>query len=383
MIANVREKCIGCGACISKCPQKCLSMKADKNGFLRPVADMEKCIDCGLCDKACPVLVKNKKKIQVKKVVAVTSEDNKILNNSSSGGAFYLLADAIIQKGGYVCGAKIGSDNIVRHSIVNDLSGLCSMLGSKYVQSDTTGIYSEIKNLLNDGKLVLFSGTPCEVGGLNAFLCKAYDNLFTVDLICHGVPSPRVWQKYVEFQENKFNSKVIGVSFRRKTNGWKYSGMELTFENDSAYFQPMANDPFFIQYLNNLSLRCSCYSCEFNGFNRCSDITIGDFWGVEKFYPELYNEMGVSLIIANTEKGLRMIGEARGLEKAPEVELNNSVKYNTAYWGSVERNKYRDAFIQALDKMPFDKAVNKYVKKIKTRKRIASYVYRIKKLIKK
>lgn len=382
MIEQVGVRCVGCGVCVSKCPQNCLSIISDRYGFYCPSVNINECVNCGLCDKSCPVLAKKRELIQVKKTIAVTVTDKEVLNHSSSGGAFYLLASAIINRGGYVCGAEISQDNIVRHRIVNNLKDLSKLLGSKYVQSDTGNMYSDIKKLLDNEDLVLFSGTPCQVNGLTAFLGRDYENLLKIDLICHGVSSPYVWKKYVEFQENKYHSKVVRVFFRKKTEGWSRSGMELTFENGAVYFQPMANDLYFKQFLSDVCLQDCCYSCEFKGAHRSSDITIGDFWGVEKLYPELYDVNGVSLLIANTDKGVCAIREDNKLCDCKEVDLKFATQYNSAYWQAVQKNRYRDAYIKELANKSFDKVTEKYIKKIKLRRRVASYIYKIKKRIK-
>ena len=381
MIGKVGKRCVACGACIARCPTQCLSLETDDAGFKYPTVDKDKCINCNLCDKACPILSNKSNSNQSKKVFAVQSCDNAVLEKSSSGGAFYLLASEIVKKGGYVCGVEISNDNKVRHSIVDNLKDLDKFLGSKYVQSDIGNTYLEVKKLLDNGAQVLFSGTPCQVNGLKIFLNKEYENLLTVDLICHGVPSPYVWEKYLEFQEKKHGSKIVSVKFREKRINWINSGIELKFSNGDTYFEVMKNDAFFLHFLKNFCLRESCYACEFKGDNRFSDITIGDFWGVDRLYPELYNDKGVSLAILNTDKGVYTFENNPYLKNCLEVNLDKALKYNEAYWLPVEGFKYRNAFVKELRKKPFDKVTRKYLRKLATRQRLYSYFNKIKRII--
>lgn len=357
-------------------------MKSNNNGFLYPVVDKTKCIDCGLCDRSCPVLTQNKSNGEHKKAIAVQAKDGSVVEKSSSGGAFYLLASEVINEGGYVCGVEVDKSNKIRHTIVNDFEGLERLLGSKYVQSEIGETYTSVKALLNSGKKVMFSGTPCQVNGLLSFLGAKYKNLLTVDVICHGVSSPYVWDRYMDHQERKHCSKVVGVNFRKKTIDWKNSGMELRFENGQIYFKPMKDDAFFHQFLKNLCLRETCYACEFKGHNRNSDITIGDFWGKDELYPELDGDRGYSLIIANTDQAKAVIEANSHLKEGYEVELVKALKYNGAYWDSVEKTPYRNDYIKSISRKPFDKATNKYLRKISIKRRMRYYFKKIKLLLK-
>lgn len=383
MISNVGVRCVGCGACVADCPQKCLALKQTDSGFKYPQADTDKCIDCSLCDKVCPVLAENKGNIRVKKAFAVQAVDSSIVTKSSSGGAFYLLSVSVIKNGGSVCGVEIDKDNYVHHTIVDNIDDLYRLMGSKYVQSDVGNVYSEVKKLLSEGKQVLFSGTPCQVNALYSFLGKSYDNLLTVDVICHGVPAPYVWQKYVDFMEEKYGAEIVDVRFRSKPNGWNNFGLKLKFNNGKEYFASAREDAYLALFLANICLRKTCYSCEFKGGNRMADITIGDFWGIEKIYPELYNDRGISLVVVNTDKGICAIDNEPWLCGSPEVDFDKAIQYNSAYYISVERSKYSESFRESLEKMPFDKAVSKCLIKIRAKGRIASYFQRIKRMLKK
>ena len=383
MILQVGKRCVGCGACVACCPSHCLSFERHSDGFLYPDVDTARCLDCGLCDKSCPVLEKKHKDSTIKKAFAVQASDCDIVEKSSSGGMFYLLASDVLKKGGYVCGVEVDAKNKIRHAIVDDLENLNRLFGSKYVQSEVGDVYISIKKLLESGKIVLFSGTPCQVSGLKAFLNKDYNNLLTVDVICHGVPSPYAWEKYLELQEKKFGSKIVGVNFRKKTTSWKNYGMELRFANGDIYFEPGRNDAYLIQFFENLCLRETCYSCEFKGANRSSDITIGDFWGKDEVCPELAGERGLSLVIVNTSKGQDAFNTTEHSRSSREVETTKALKYNGAYWDSVKKPRYRDGFIKDLAKKPFDKATYKYVRKIARERKILFYIRKIKKIIKK
>lgn len=294
------QNCSGCGACYNKCPVGAIEMKSNEEGFLYPEIDNSKCTNCGLCEKTCPALNQNK---EVKSPVAYAAQaSDEIRYNSSSGGVFTLLANYIFENDGYVCGASYNNDfSKVEHIIISSKEDLHKLQTSKYLQSNTKTVYKEIKNLLDKGKLVLFTGTPCQVQGLNYFLNKNYEKLFTADIICHGAPSPGVWSDYIKTISN--GKKIKNVNFRDKKYGWK-SPLLLSIDCEDERYEEYANkDIYFKSFLKNLILRKSCGTCLYANLNRPSDITLGDFWKVHKYNKSFDDKKGTSLVIVNSQKG--------------------------------------------------------------------------------
>ena len=292
------DKCCGCGVCFNKCPTKAISMKSDTDGFLYPVIDNKKCINCGLCVKSCPVFQPTYTNTKNPECYAAMAPDELRLK-SSSGGLFSLFAEHILDNGGCVCGAAFKPDWSVHHIIIDSKEDLEKLRGSKYVQSDTENVYQEIKQRLKKQQPVLFSGTPCQVAGLYKFLEKPSDMLLTIEIVCHGTPSPAVWQQYLK----EYNAEIETVSFRDKSIFQWATTMNILFKNKNEVHLLPEDDPYFKTFLPNISLRKSCGSCPFATLPRQADITLADFWGIEKFNPQLNDKMGTSLILTNTEKG--------------------------------------------------------------------------------
>ena len=297
-----QQNCTGCGACAQRCPKDSITLEANAEGFMYPTVDINKCVHCGICTKICPQLATS---INFKDPVAVFGYSGKNVqtNNSTSGGAFYALANYFMAGGGTVIGAAFTTVDKVDHIIVSSEDGLSSLQGSKYVQSDITGIYRNTEKLLKENKSVLFSGTACQIAGLYAYLRSDYANLCTVDVICHGVASPLLFKKHIEWLNIQYAGKVTRYHFRTKSKaGWGNYG-RLDLENGrSKYFS--STDPYIKAFMSGSSYRECCYNCQYANRKRISDITLGDFWGVQKYYPEIYDKNGVSAVIVNTAKGL-------------------------------------------------------------------------------
>ena len=276
-----KNKCCGCHACYNKCPKNAIEMIEDEKGFKYPKINNEKCINCGLCDKVCPII--NNPKIQNEpKAYACINKDEKIRMQSTSGGIFTLLATVIINKGGVVFGASFNNDFKVIHTYTETIEELEKFRGSKYLQSDINNSYKKAKDFLDNDRFVLFTGTPCQIEGFKSFLGKEYEKLYLQDIICHGVPSPKVWDEYKKYRENKAGAKLKGMSFRSKygTTWGKYH-VNMKFENDKNYDMFHNDDVYMKAFLNHLSLRESCTDCKFKKKNRLSDITLADFWGIQ------------------------------------------------------------------------------------------------------
>ena len=277
-------------------------------GFSYPTVDTDVCIGCGRCETVCPILNPAKENSPLS-VIGAKNRDEAVRSASSSGGTFFELAKAVILRGGAVYGCALDTDLVARHVKVESVDDLSALRSSKYVQSDVGTTYREVKAALMDGREVLYSGTPCQIAGLKNYLGKEYDGLLLVDVLCHGVPSPGVFEDYLKHLGEKFGSKPVSVNFRNKEKSWKRLYFEVKFENGKRYFTFCGYDRYMSMFLNNISLRPSCYDCRFTTVNRQGDITLGDFWGIGRKYPERDDDKGISLIIVNTEKGAKAYGE--------------------------------------------------------------------------
>ncbi len=325
-LINKKSECFGCGACCAVCPNNAISMIEDAEGFIYPSINNELCTQCGACKEACPA--NNPLEQLDGSAYAVRCNDTELLKKSSSGGAFSLFADEIISAGGLVCGAAFDEDFNVRHILSNDIS---RMRKSKYVQSELTGIYSQISESLKAGKKVLFTGTPCQCDGVRRFIGKPSSNLILAALICRGVQSPGLWRDYVS--HIKGDKKLENYCFRDKRI--KNDGHTVAYTVDNQeYAVSMGNDPFSRLYMKCITLRPSCYQCPYTHWELPFDLTIGDYWGVENFKPELADGMGTSLVIARTNKGKELIEKIRAnalvieseREPAEQVALREPAK---------------------------------------------------------
>lgn len=306
-ISIVEKKCFGCRSCEHICPQKCISFTEDNEGFIFPKIDVEKCINCGKCVLHCPVMSNdNFYESNSMFYVAKNKNKNRIMQ-SASGGIADVLSKYILEQNGVVFGSAYDIDLNVNHIYVDKEEQLSLLQSSKYVFSDTNTTYLMVKKLLLDNKKVLYTGTSCQIKGLLSFLGKDYNNLYTISLICHGVPPLKLFKEYIKFLEKKYNSKIIEYNFRDKSKfGWG-TNVYIKFENGKKIRKPLKFDEYGMDFLNGENYRECCYSCPFANTKRIGDISLGDFWGINKFYPEKYDEKGVSLILINSEKGKRII----------------------------------------------------------------------------
>lgn len=343
-----KEKCCVCSSCANICPYNCISLISDKEGFLYPYVDKDKCIECGMCEKACPILYKSN---IVRENVAYISfaNENNIRTNSSSGGIFPVIAEFILDNKGIVFGAAFDLNFEVHHIGIYDKKDLSKLMGSKYVQSDMGTIYKEARDELLCGRKVLFSGTPCQIAGLKKFLKKEYENLFTIDLLCHGVPSPKLWEKYLRDQEELYGASIENISMRKKTLGWRLFSMNIQFDNGDIYSKNLKEDRFMRLFLNNICLRPSCYNCEFKDVNRNSDITLGDCWGIEKYMPYMDDDMGTSVIITHSKKGQEILRQISGRITIQEAILDKAVRPDSDSRKSVNRHVNISEFYKKLN----------------------------------
>lgn len=297
-----KSKCDGCFACSNICPKDCISMVEDIYGYIVPEIDQNKCIECGLCKKVCPAINKVESNVP-SKAYASWSNNVNIRSTSSSGGVSYEISNYIIENGGIVYGASLDKQLFVKHIRVDNVEDIKKIQGSKYVQSHICDSYRDVKSDLIAGKTVVFFGTPCQIAGLKLFLPPKYkDNLYTVDIICHGVPSQKIFNDHLKY----VNKNINYVSFR-DVNGFALS--YTTSKSDTIKKISLRDDYYLRGFMYNIFYRDSCYECSYANINRISDLTIGDFWGLGKkeFFDQNLTKGGVSLLLPNTEKGLRLV----------------------------------------------------------------------------
>lgn len=374
-----KSQCCGCNACVQICPKQCIRMQEDGEGFLYPLVDVDMCVDCKLCEKVCPVINQNEPRRPLK-VYAAKHPDEDIRLNSSSGGVFTLLAEQVIAEGGVVFGARFDESWQVVHDYSETVEGLAAFRGSKYVQSVIGDTYKSAQDFLKHGRKVMFTGTPCQIVGLKKFLRKDYPNLFTVDFVCHGVPSPLVWRKYLKETAEDIRAKravgkksvtsslsdlpvITGISFRDKTNGWKKYGFSLRYTASKAventvsasaiteeglFLEPFTENHFMRAFLADYILRPSCYACPSKSGKSGSDITIGDLWGVDRFNPSIDDDRGLSLVMLHNDKASAILAKCN-LEDVDYLSAFNS---NSSIEVSVKEplnRKYFFAMLKSLD----------------------------------
>ena len=386
-----KSKCCGCCACVDVCAHQAISLKTDIEGFWYPVVDEAECVDCGLCNKVCPELnIADLKKNDYPQPAHTIAAINKKMSarwDSTSGGAFSALADAMYEEGGYVSGAIYNEDFSVRNFISNNPEDLKKLRSSKYLQSKAEGIYKEIRDLLRKGEKVLACGTPCQMAALRSFLRKDYENLIIVDFICRGVNSPKVYRKYLDSLERKFGGKVVYVKAKNKELGWRNLTRKVVFDNGKSYYGVHMQDDFRRGYHTNVYCRPSCYSCQYKGFPRMADITIADYWGIEKVDPNMDNNIGTSMILLNSNKGIAYFEKVKDKLEWEETKFESILSGNIALRKPIEPAKIdRKAFFEDLDRGTFEEVTAKYFPlkqekqtfkgKVKAALKVAYYLYR-------
>ncbi len=395
-IVQDSRSCTGCSACGQVCPSDAVAMKANDEGFLYPYIDEEKCSECGLCQRTCPV---NRAQdaggttgirageapsgdavgdlAEGKKAFACYAKDDGIRSQSSSGGIFSLLAQKTLEKRGVVFGAGFDSEFRVKHKYVENIDDLDGIRRSKYVQSDMGNSFREVKKFLQEGRHVLFCGTPCQTAGLKAYLGKDHERLLACDLACYGVPSPKVWGMFLDYLENKYSSRIASVSFRNKSGGWKNNRMDIAFENGERYLVETSRELYFMGFSKNIFNRSSCFDCRFRIWSSGADITLADCWGIEKMGGIIGDDnKGVSLVITHGARGEKALDEiADGICISP-CDINEAVKYNPRLVSSAAEPAGRRAFFadMAAD-FEFDRLRRKYMDN-------ASIKYKIKCMLK-
>lgn len=366
-----KVNCCGCNACGDACPKHAISFKPDDEGFLYPQVDAGLCVECGLCEKVCPILhpADGVERFEKPRIFAAYAKEDAVRIDSTSGGIHSMLAKAMYARGAFVGGAVYNEDHTVSQIIDANPERLSEIRSSKYLQSNAECVYKEIKARLKDGKEVFFCGTPCQIHALYKFLGnKEYENLTTCDFICRGVNSPKVFLKYMEMLERQYGSKAKKIKFKAKKWGWHNFSMRVNFENGREYCKDRWHDLFFIGYLQAGNFtRPSCYQCHFKGFPQKSDITLADFWGIEKLDKSMDQDKGTSLVMVNSEKGLRLFETIKDLIVFREFSIEDARKGNPAMEGSLKAAKpNRKDFFKALDEEKFEVVAKKFFPPVPT-----------------
>lgn len=353
------DACTGCEVCSIVCPTKSISMKADTLGFYYPEIDSLSCVDCHLCTQHCHILhEKPRNESSVKKIYAAWHSDDKIRMMSTSGGAFSALADAVFELNGYVVGAVYEDNFTVVHRIAHDPKDLDAQRGSKYVQSRMINILPELKVLLKEHP-VLFCGTPCQVSAVKCFVGEN-SNLYTVDIVCHGVGSPTVFKKYLEYLSEHYHANVNKFRFRSKVNSWRYPSVCASFDDNQKYICSGLIDPMFVGFNKDVFQRESCYQCQYTHIDRPSDITISDFWGYEAINnDDLDDDYGISMVMVNTTNGGLLFEHAKTHMVIYERDLKQAMNGQPCLDHPTAKSPMRDEFLYDLDKS-FEFLANKY-----------------------
>lgn len=332
-------------------------MQPDEHGFLYPTVDTVKCTDCGLCARKCPVSTPPQVSACTD-VLTGYAKDETLLSDSSSGAIFPALAAEIIRRGGIVFGAAFDKKFDVVHTSAETLSELAALCSSKYVQSRIPAdCYSQVKQTLAAERWVYFSGMPCQVAALKSYLGREYKTLITQDTACHSVPSPMVWKDYVTTLEKQYVGKLTSFSFRNKATGWEVYHIHAAFDNGREFAQPAAESPYQRGFIKGLYSRSSCFVCKFKGIERCSDITLADYWGVKGIQPEAYNPQGTSLILLHSDRGRALLESCR--DKLQIITAaDGAFAYNPAVLTPIQKSARYDEFWAGYNKMPFDDLIS-------------------------
>lgn len=355
-----KNSCNGCGACAASCPLGCIVMQEDREGFRYPAVDAERCVSCHKCENVCPLL----NELPAQDVPLVYGGKHKnagIRESSSSGGVFPAVAAFVLENGGVVCAAAYRENFEVVHQIIENVSDLGKLQGAKYSQSRVSHLFAQMRSILESGRWLLFVGTPCQVAGFHGYLGKAYDKLILVDMICHGVPSPMVWQEYLAYRRQKDarNAEIVQINQRDKVSGWsryRYS-LRIGYGNGKSYCAPQSEDMYMRGFVNNLYLRPSCAQCQFKASVRCADLTLGDYWGVWEQHPEFDDDKGISLVLIHTQKGADCWDRIKSNLDCISVDAKEALDKNPSARSSSAPHPKRDVFFENRGNVDFEKLV--------------------------
>ena len=359
-----KAQCCGCNACVQICPVHCISQQTDHEGFMYPLVDSTRCLQCGLCEKVCPVLhpIAERKPLEVK---AVRSLEETTRMHSSSGGLFTELAHWVLKQGGVVFGALFSDQWMVEHGYTETENRLEAFRGSKYVQSNINQSFKEVRTFLRQGRWVLFSGTSCQVSALHHFLQSEADHLLTVDVVCHGVLSAKVWQTYLKELSHNAVSQITQIQFRNKQKGWKNYSFLCDWGRGRIQ-EPFKQNLYMKAYLSDSLLRPSCYQCPCKSFASASDLTLADYWGVQELQPELDDDRGLGLAFVHTERMREILQGLPLVREKVSATLGELQRYNPSIGRSVSAPLplKRFLFYRLLGwKVPFAWLVNVLLRK--------------------
>lgn len=349
----LREECVGCTACAQACPKQCIEMKKDFEGFRYPkITCIEECINCGMCEKACPILNVNHDESKLPTAYAALSKNESIRTDSSSGGIFTELATSILLQNGVVYGAAYNEQFDIEHICVESVDDLSKLRGAKYAQSNLGNCFTDIFARLKEGQRILFSGSPCQVAGLKAFLKKDYENLICVDFVCHGVPSPMAWKEYVSYRakEDADGTLPKAINLRSKDTGWSRYQYSNVFEyEDGKKHSALSSQSLFMKlFVGDYISRPSCENCKFKGYSRVSDITLGDFWGIWDINPEMDDNKGTSVILIQSDKGQALWNEISDRIVCKEVTLEQASLQNPSMLTPSKANPKREEVLELI-----------------------------------
>ena len=358
LMSSHDTECCGCASCYDACPKHCISMMPDNDGFLYPIVDLSACVDCGQCDKVCPIRHPYMEEKPIT-TLAVINRDETIRLQSSSGGFFHALAELVIQKSGVVFGARFDERWNVRIDCADTIEGIEKFMGAKYVQADLNEAYGKVKRYLHDDRWVLFTGLPCQVSGLNHFLSHDYDKLITAECVCHSVPSPKVWNGYVEAIAKGRN--VTNVNFRNKGTGWRHYAYQMVvdFENGQSFKALSSSNLYMKGLIQNLTTRPSCSECIAKNGRSHADFSMGDYWGAWDLQHEMDDDKGTSIVVVHTQKALDIIPKLK--VKAEPADLEKAKKYNLGLTEPTPLHKNYRRFFRSLERMPMDRLLSKYL----------------------
>ncbi len=355
-------ECTGCGACFASCPKGAIKMQK-KGAFIEPVIDTKFCIECGICKSVCP---QNKEALPIEPldVYAYQTFDKELLYNSSSGGAFGTLAKNILNNGGLVVGAALIDGRKVEHIVCENKSELAKLHGSKYVQSEFSSVISKIKQLAETGKEILVSGTPCQIAGIKSALNKDYSNIYFVDIICTGVMSPKIFDIYIDLLEQRNNCKITDFKFRDKTNGWENSNILIQKDDGTTKVLTRKQSEYFSLFGSNIGFRECCYKCKYRKYNTKSDITLGDYWGIQSFDSALNSDDGYSIVIVNTKKGKDLLKRSvNEKDVLIPTTLEHAEKTHKKLISSIRKSDYHNLFMRKFLKNSTPKGFEKACKR--------------------
>jgi coenzyme F420-reducing hydrogenase beta subunit len=366
-----KENCCGCRACQAVCPVLCITMEIDNEGFLYPNIDESKCLNCGKCEKVCPIINVPANNIMEQQVYAAWSKDEKIRHDGSSGGMFETLARNCFKNNGIVFGAAFDDKLQLRHSYATNITELKPLCKSKYIQSDMSGSYENVKKYLDEKREVLFVGTPCQVAAIRNYLGRSYENLVLVDLICHGVPSQKFFDKCMQYEKKKYGMKVEGYQFRTKikNSATPHYYTESFLKNNKVvekigmHYQ----SPYYFGFQKHITLRLSCYQCGYSNPNRISDITIADFWGIEKYLKDINRMLGVSMVIINTAQGLATFNAVIEQLETKQFTMEIAIENNECLTSATKKPIERKAFFKDLITESFDYVIKHHLTSQKAR----------------